>query len=82
MEKLTNMMIIRKDLTAKVLNSAALESGLPPELVGQVVDLISVKDVDTGEKYYGIQTQVTIQFEDGDVRVVAEEDLELIDGEA
>lgn len=78
MEKLNNMMIIRKDLTAKVLKSACLDSGLPPELVGQTVDLISVKEVDTGI-YNGIETQVTVQFEDGEVRVVVEDDLELIE---
>ena len=83
MKNLTNELLsstgmFHKDLTATVLRSAALDSGLPPELVGQTVDLISVKEVDTGI-YNGIETQVTVQFEDGEVRVVVEADLELIE---
>jgi len=77
-ELLSNTGMFLKDITATVLRSAALDSLLPPELVGQTVDLISVKEVDTGI-YNGIETQVTVQFEDGEVRVVAEADLELIE---
>lgn len=73
MKLLKNVMLISKDIKAMVNLSAHHESGIPESWIHTEVDVCAVNEVETLNN--GIETQVTIQNAEGDVRLVLEEDL-------
>jgi len=67
-----NRMLISKDIEA-IVRESAIESGIPESWVGATVEVCALNEVELRDGR--IESQVLIQNEDGDTRLILEEDL-------
>ena len=74
MESIKEMMTVAVNIEAILLPSV-VDHCVPEELVGQMVTICKVNEVQTLND--GLQTQVTIETYDGDHWLVLEEDLDV-----